>query len=88
MNQDKDSEIADFRSLLAMIRTEIDDLKKWITSKNLEEEGKKALSLFNDAIQTQVFGTLDHLKIYQLYGWRELAVGGDNASGTLSTKKQ
>lgn len=87
MDQENNSGIVEFRSLMTAIRTESDALKEWISSKKINEEENKILNIFDNAIRTQVFGTLDHLKVYQLYEWRKLAIGGDSEGGTVHAKK-
>jgi hypothetical protein len=69
---------------MTAIHMETDTLKEWISSKEIEEKKKKALHLFDDAIQTQVIGTLDHLKIYQLFEWRKLAIGESGEDRTVT----
>lgn len=85
MEQTKVSEIAEFRSLMAAIRTESDFMKKMILSKEEEDEEHKIHRDFDSVIRTQVFGTLEHLMAYQVIGWRELVDGGDNGENEADT---
>lgn len=78
MEQGEKSEIAEFRSLMAAIRAESDLLKKTILTEEEATEELKILSEFDGAIQTQVFGTLNHLIEYQMNGWMELIDDGDD----------
>lgn len=78
MERSEESKISEFHSRMAAIRAEFDSLKKVVLSKEEEQEESKMLSDFDSAVQTQVFGTLEHLMAYQINGWRELADGGDN----------
>lgn len=88
MEQSADPEITEFRSLIASIRAESDSLKNMFLSHEEEDEENKILKDFDDAIQTQVYGTLEHLMSYQMNGWRELVDGGnDSGGGTGSAQK-
>ncbi|WP_411676358.1 hypothetical protein [Caproicibacter sp.] len=78
----EEAKISEFRSLIAAIRVESGPLTDVILSKAEEDEENKILSDFDSAVQTQVFGTLEHLKNYQTNGWRELVDGEeDGGSG-------
>ena len=86
MIQERNTEIVEFHSLMAAIRRESAELKKVILTKDEEEEGRKIFVEFDEAIQNQVFSTLNYLVKYQLNGWRELVDGGDNIDdGTTPT---
>jgi hypothetical protein len=79
MEQAKDPEIAELRSLAAKIRKESALLKNVILSREEEGEISGIVREFDDTIRAQVFSTIDHLSAYQLYEWRELMDGGDDS---------
>lgn len=87
MERSKEAKISEFRRLIAAIRKGFCPLKDVILSKAEEDEENKILSDFDNAVQTQVFGTLEHLTIYQINGWRELVDGEDGSEdGTNAAK--
>nr|WP_319488715.1 hypothetical protein [uncultured Caproiciproducens sp.] len=78
MEQEKNMEITEFRSLMAAIRTESALLGKVILAEDEAKEESKILSEFDNTVQAQVFGTLNHLVGYQLAGWMDLIDDGDD----------
>ena len=78
MEQISESETAEFCRLTEDIRNQINSLKKMILTEEEKDEQSKILQNFDDAIRSQVLGTLEHLMIYQISGWRELADEGNN----------
>ncbi|MVB09690.1 hypothetical protein CAFE_03550 [Caprobacter fermentans] len=87
MERSEEAKIPEFRSLIAAIREEAGPLKDVILSKAEEDEENKILSDFDNAVQIQVFGTLEHLKAYQLNGWRELVDGEDDGGNGPNAAK-
>lgn len=83
MEQATDREAEEFYQLIGAIRAQCDSLKKLILTREEKKEREKILTEFDNTIQAQVFGTIDHLSSYQLKGWRELIDGGeDGRDGT------
>jgi len=88
MIQEKSPEITEFHRLITAIREESAELKKVILTKEEEAEGNKIFVEFDEAIQNQVFSTLNYLIKYQLKGWRELVDGGDDSDdGSTPTER-
>jgi len=84
VKQEENSEITEFRTLLAAIRTESALLKKAILTEEEESEESKIFNEFDQTVLVQVFSTLNHLTNYQVYGWRELFDGGDDSEDGIS----
>ena len=81
MKQEENPEVTNLRTLLAAIQTESALLKKVILTEEEEAEASKIFNKFDEAIQAQVFSTLNHLSNYQAYGWRTLADEADDNDG-------
>lgn len=79
-HSDKDEKIIEFRNLTASIRKESEQLKKVILSEEEDKAIGRIFDNFDMTAQIQSYSTMNHLAMYQLKLWRDLADGG-NSSG-------